>query len=279
VKLSIPCLVALLSLVLAGEVRAQVAADSHNAGAPASPSISVSQSTAARVMPLDEIARRLIRQANQIDCYLPGLGGLAGIGEPTSKKCDSSSVPTRVTFESVQVNSQGTDNYVVDAKFTVRGYYRDSTTVNDKDQRLLLFKESGGWSIQTDSAKFISGRSEPKSAAPAPGESDVPAGTLASPQAGIARAAENGAGEPVVLGRYSCVASSGGQLVHVGGFTLEAGGAYHDEGNARGTYTYDANQHQITFAGAAMGGQSARYAGGTFTVKSARNSVDCDRDR
>src|SRR5947207_14362788 len=104
------------------------------------------QSTAARVMPLDEIARRLIRQANQVDCFLPAIGGQAGIGEPASKKCDSSSVPTRVTFASVQVKSQGTDNYVVDAKFTVRGYYRDSTTVNDTDQRLLLSQESGGWS-------------------------------------------------------------------------------------------------------------------------------------
>lgn len=236
------------------------------------------QGAANNSMPMEEIARRLIRKQNQINCWVPGVRGLRGIGDPKSPACDSSSVPSRVTFVSVHVNSEGTDNYSVDAKFVVRGYYRDSTTVNDKDQHLLLFQESGSWIIQTDSAKFISGRSEPQSAAPPPEETDVPAPAAAASQPVRGRqAAGVGGGVGAPLGEYNCVMSAGGQLVHVGGFTLLAGGVYHDEDNGRGTFNYDSNQHQITFKGAAMDGQVGRYSGGTFTLKSARNSVDCDQ--
>jgi hypothetical protein len=97
------------------------------------------------------------------------------------------------------------------------------------------------------------------------------------------QAGSNKGGSAVPLGEYNCVAMArqvgGGELIHVGGFTLQAGGAYEDEDNGRGTFTYDSGKHEITFRGAAMDGQVGRYdaATATFTLKSAHNSVDCDQ--
>ncbi len=230
-KLSTFCIVALLDLPLAGQALAQT-------------------------MPLEEIARRLIRNEFQ------GRG----------------SIPERVTFASVQVIPKGTDNFVVNVKFTLRGYYRDSTQVHDYDGSWLLSKETGSWKIQDDSQRMSPGRSEAKSAPPPPGEIDVPVPAASAAQPDRSKqAAANGGGGAVPLGEYNCVMSAGGQLIHAGGFTLQAGGVYHDEDNGRGKFTYDSNQHQITFQGAAMSGQVGRYSGGTFTLKSERNSVDCDQ--
>jgi len=225
----------------------------------ASPSAAAaSHRTADKTMPLDEIARRMIRKEFQ----------------------GRSSLPERVTFMSVQVNSQGTDKFVVNAKFTLRGYYKDSTLVHDYDGHFLLSKEAGSWRIQTDSANMSPGRYEAKSAAPPPGETDVPAvaAAAAQPDRGKQATASGGVGA-VPLGKYNCVMYAGGQLIHAGGFTLQSGGVYHDEDNGSGTFSYDSNQHKISFQGAAMSGQVGRYdsATSTFTLKSARNSVDCDR--
>jgi hypothetical protein len=221
---------------------------------------SASQSTAGKTMPLDEIARRMIRKQFQ----------------------GRSSLPERVTFASVQVNPQGTDNFVVNAKFTVRGYYSDSTTAYDYDQRFLLFKKAGSWGILQDTGSASNYRSEPKQAPPPPGDTDVPVTAAAAAQPDRSTpAAANGGDGAVPLGQYNCVMYAGGQLIHVGGFTLLSGGVYHDEDNGRGTFAYDPSQHQISFQGAAMGGQLGRYdsAGGKFTLKSEHNSVDCDRGR
>ena len=177
---------------------------------------------------------------------------------------------------SVQVNALKDGKYPVYAKFVVRGYYRDSTLVNDRDQRFLLSKESGSWMVEADTGTYTPTRHDEVSAPASPEETDVPAAAGAQPDRGK-QAAANGRGGAVPLGQYNCVMSAGGQLIHVGGFTLQSGGVYHDEDNGRGTFTYDSNLHQIAFQGAAMGGQMGRYAGGTFTLKSARNSVDCDQ--
>lgn len=225
------------------------------AGAYAQPTITSARS---QTMPLEEIARRLIRKQFQ----------------------GRKQIPERVTFASVQVNPQGPDSFVVNVKFTLRGYYNDSTQVHDYDGSWLLKKEAGSWKIEDDSQTMSPGRSEAKSAPPPPGETDVPAPEAAAAQPDRSKqAAAIGGGGAVPLGKYNCMMSSGSQLIHVGGFTLQSGGIYHDEDNSRGTFTYDSNQHQISFQGAAMSGQVGRFdsAGGTFTLKSARNSVDCDR--
>src|ERR1019366_7254392 len=111
-------------------------------------------------MPLEEVARRLIRKQFQ----------------------GRSQIPERVTFASVQVNPRGTDNFDVNVKFTLRGYYRDSTQVHDYDGSWLLKKEAGRWQIQDDSQRMSPGRSEPRSAPPPPGETDVPSPTAAVAQ-------------------------------------------------------------------------------------------------
>jgi len=219
----------------------------------------------------EEISRRLIRKQVQIICSLAP--------DKTYAACDFSSVPTRVTFASLQVNSQGTDNYPVKVRYTVRKYYRDSTYTYDSDDLYTLKKGPFGWEVQSSEGHISGNRYEPKAAPPPPGETDVPSPTAAAAQpVRNIQASAGGAGGTVPLCEYNCVMYAGGQLIHAGGFTLLAGGAYHDEDNGRGTFTYDSNQHQISFRGAAMSGQVGRYdSKGTFTLKSARNSVDCDR--
>jgi hypothetical protein len=96
---------------------------------------------------------------------------------------------------------------------------------------------------------------------------------------GGAAPANANAGLP--LGQYVCSTSANGQLIHVGGFTLRAGGVYTDEENGRGTFSVDTNRHQITFKGAAMSGQLGKYdpeapVTGRFTLQSGNNGVDCE---
>lgn len=208
-------------------------------------------------LPVEEIARRMIRKQYQ----------------------GRDKLPERVTFASIQVNAQGTNNYTVQAKFTVRGYYSDQTTAYDYDQRFLLSKKSGTWEIQADIGTTSTVRYEAKSAPPPLGDVDVSGAVVSAQSDRSAPAAARGGANTVTLGKYNCVMYAGGQLINVGGFTLLAGGVYHDQDNGRGTFTYDLSQHQITFRGAAMAGQVGLYdaARSKFTLKSARNSIDCDR--
>jgi hypothetical protein len=106
----------------------------------------------------------------------------------------------------------------------------------------------------------------------------------------ILRAATGGAAPANVnaglpLGQYVCSTSANGQLIHVGGFTLRAGGVYTDEENGRGTFSVDTNRHQITFKGAGMSGQLGKYDPASIaftlqsriTLQSRNNSVDCEQ--
>ena len=143
---------------------------------------------------------------------------------------------------------------------------------------MLLHKTTHGWEVQNDSANRKPGRYLAAAVAPPPGETDVPSpAAVSAPSINSRQPAASTASAAVPLGHYNCVMSAGGQLITVGGFTLQSAGVYQDEDKGHGTYVYDSNQHQISFKGAAMGGQVGRYSGSKFTLISARSSVDCDR--
>jgi hypothetical protein len=108
-------------------------------------------------------------------------------------------------------------------------------------------------------------------------------GAAAEARDPILRAATGGAAPANVnaglpLGQYICTTNANAQLIHVGGFTLLAGGVYTDEENGRGTYAVDTTRHQITFKGAAMSGQIGKFdpVSGAFTLQSRNNWVDCE---
>jgi len=92
-------------------------------------------------------------------------------------------------------------------------------------------------------------------------------------------AAPANANAGLALGQYICTTNANAQLIHVGGFTLRAGGVYTDEENGRGTYAVDTTRHQITFKGAGMSGQIGKYdpVSGAFTLQSGNNWVDCEQ--
>jgi hypothetical protein len=83
----------------------------------------------------------------------------------------------------------------------------------------------------------------------------------------------------LALGQYICTTNANAQLIHVGGFTLRAGGVYTDEENGRGTFAVDTTRHLITFKGAGMSGQIGKYdpVSGAFTLQSGNNWVDCEQ--
>jgi hypothetical protein len=81
------------------------------------------------------------------------------------------------------------------------------------------------------------------------------------------------------LGQYVCDTLQNGIQAHVGGFTLLPGGAYTDESNGHGTFTYDSTRGQLSFKGAGMSGQIGKYdsVSHQFTLQSGNNWVDCER--
>ncbi len=112
----------------------------------------------------------------------------------------------------------------------------------------------------------------------------IPGGAAGEARDPILRAVTGGAAPANVnaglpMGQYICTTNANGQLIHVGGFTLRAGGVYTDEGNGRGTFAVDTTRHQITFKGAAMSGQLGKYdpVSGAFTLQSGNNWVDCEQ--
>ena len=108
-------------------------------------------------MPLEEIARRLIRKAYE------GNGRIRN--------------PARVTFTSVHVNPQGTDSYAVNAKYTLSIYYHDDNTrAWDYDYHFVLVNQAGTWRVQEgDGTKADEPRIGPNATPPPPGETEVPA--------------------------------------------------------------------------------------------------------
>lgn len=210
-----------------------------------------------------------------------------------------------ILFQEVRAGKQNPDgSYPFQVNAAVRDYgpgypanrFYGETCVGPMDKRLFELSRDafGEWQV-SGAMTVTSSDGRQCKPNPAAGVSSIPLASLtgspapsgpaaaaadpAAPERNQQSAAKVGAGA-TPLGQYNCVMSAGGQLIHVGGFTLEAGGVYHDEDNGRGTFTYDSNQHQIAFQGAAMAGQMGGYdsARSTFTLKSARNSVDCDRD-
>ena len=78
----------------------------------------------------------------------------------------------------------------------------------------------------------------------------VPAPAVALVQAG-----------DVQPGQYECYALSGGMLSARPGlnFTITGAGTYFDVENSPGSYRFDAGSQILTFVGAALDGQRARY--------------------
>jgi len=123
-------------------------------------------------MPMEEIARRLIRKRIQ--------------GMPDSYP------PARVTINSLQVIPQGIDNYVVNATYTMRVYYKARTHVLDYDHHFLLLKQAGRWKLQSSSFSHLDdGRNDAQSTPPPVEETEVPAPgdatTASSPMPAVAQ--------------------------------------------------------------------------------------------
>jgi hypothetical protein len=304
-KWSTLCIFALGVPALGVQALAQTAADSYRnvavayfngngasvlflAPAPASAAsaASASQSMADNATPLDEIARRLIRKRVEWpDKY-----------------------PSRVTFTSVEVNSQGTDNYLVSAKYTVRAYYTARTHALDYDHRFLLFNQAGSWKLQSVSFTHPTpGRDEAAATPPPPGVTDVPApGNVASassptpavakppqntaPQAQphpsasapAAKTTQSGSGGAVPAKEYHCVFFVGDHLQDVAPFTITGNSTYTDSEGKRGTYSFTAASSTLTFHGGNYDGQRATYetSGGQPQIHilgpSGRAVIDCD---
>jgi len=164
-KWSMLCIVVLLCLALAGQAGAQNAAAyfTGNTALASSPTLAVAapefaastfQGTADPAMPMEEIARRLIRKRIQ--------------GLPDNH-------PARVTITSLQVIPQGTDNYVVNATYTMRIYYTTRTHVLDYDHHFLLLKQAGRWKLQSSSFSHLADRNDAQSTPPPAEETEVPA--------------------------------------------------------------------------------------------------------
>jgi hypothetical protein len=164
-KWSTLCIVVLLCFALAGQAGAQTgaayftgntalaSAPAPVAAAPESAS-STFQSTVDPDMPMEEIARRLIRKRIQgiPDSY------------PTS----------RVTINTLQIIPQGTDNYVVNATYTMRVYYKARTHVLNYDHHYLLLKQAGRWKLQSSSFSHLDDHNDAQSTPPPAEETEVP---------------------------------------------------------------------------------------------------------
>jgi guanyl-specific ribonuclease Sa len=182
-KWSTLCIVVLLCFALAGQAGAQtgaayftgntaLASSSTSAAAAPESAASPFQSTADPAMPMEEIARRLIQKRIQ--------------GIPDS-------YPTaRVTINSLQVIPQGTDNYVVNATYTMRVYYKARTHVLDYDHHFLLLKQAGRWKLHSSSFSHLGdSRDDAQSTPPPAEETEVPAPgdatTASSPTPAVAQ--------------------------------------------------------------------------------------------
>jgi hypothetical protein len=96
-----------------------------------------------------------------------------------------------------------------------------------------------------------------------------------------AASASGGKGQfqAVKPGKYHCVFYISGQgLQTVPGFTIQPGGTYLDTNGKKGNYAFDAAKSIITFSGAAMDGNLAKYDGKIriYNERRSRTVIDCD---